>query len=95
MNEKKINLEEILQKHLSYSANIIKNTSSSHGFDLWEGINNSMIDFGKQLLKLSAENATVKFSDKQEWSEFHQKYICSLSDEVDEQSILDTIKQVE
>jgi len=59
--DNKINLEEILQKNLGYSAELIKNTKSSNGIDLWKGISDSMLEFGKQLLELAAENAEMEF----------------------------------
>lgn len=55
MSERKINLEEILRKHTSVE---------------WEGISpkelilKAMLDFGKQLLELAAENAYITTKDE-------------------------------
>ena len=43
----KINLEEIILKHLKYD-------------DSLDGFKEAMFEFGKQLLELAAENATTK-----------------------------------
>ena len=68
MSERKINLEEIL-----INFRIAGNTNT---------LKLAMLEFGKQLLELSAENAKTTWN-----SNFHTI--------VDKQSILDTIKQVE
>ncbi len=76
MSEKRINLEEIL-------------TNSFNGkyWDVpFEPCKKAMLEFGKQLLELAAENATVTSSDGNgNWD----------YPDVDKQSIIDTINQVE
>lgn len=101
MSERKINLEEILKNNLSYSANLIKITSNSNGVDIWKGINDSMLEFGEQLLKLALENAEISLNDNVTNKIWKQKYFnfknfgCKYSAKIDRQSILDTIKQIE
>ncbi len=76
MKQKKINLEKIL-------------TSSFNGkyWDVpFKPCKKAMLEFGRQLLELAAENATVTLSDGNgNWD----------YPDVDKQSILDTINQVE
>ena len=94
MSDKKINLEEILRKHTSVE---------------WEGISpkelilKTMLDFGEQLLELAAENAILILNEGESYS-FVENFPKNLYFEyegipnsvaIDEQSILDTIKQVE
>ena len=77
--ENKINLEEILRKHTSVE---------------WEGISpkelilKAMLDFGKQLLELAAENAEMILLVDEENDIIEEASI-------NKQSILDTINQVE
>ena len=72
MSERKIDLENIL----------IKMFENGQPFYNQKDIKNAMLQFGKQLLELAAENATYDWND-------HEDII------IDKQSILDTIKQVE
>ena len=76
----KINLEEIILKHLKYD-------------DSLDGFKEAMLNFGKQLLELAAENAKINggncygVTDEGLYAQFPLV--------VDKQSILDTINQVE
>ena len=80
MSERKINLEEIILKHLKYD-------------DSLDGFKEAMLNFGKQLLELAAENAKINggncygVTDEGLYAQFPLV--------VDKQSILDTINQVE
>lgn len=94
MSERKINLEEILYTHV-YSKLNIK--------DLKEQIEcekSAMLEFGKQLLELAAENAklikdgTIYRNDYFELNR-NNPYASSSDVHVYKQSILDTINQVE
>ena len=75
----KINLEEIILKHLKYD-------------DSLDGFKEAMLNFGKQLLELAAENAKTREMTElwsgQVWDDGPLP-IC-----IDKQSILDTINQV-
>ena len=79
MSERKINLEETLQ---DYYLITLDNSKEIHASI--EDVKSVMIEFGKQLLELAAENAEAHGSS------------CGFGSYwVDKQSILDTIKQVE
>ena len=79
MSKRKINLEEILQ---DYYLITLDNSKEIHASI--EDVKSVMIEFGKQLLELAAENAEAHGSS------------CGFGSYwVDKQSILDTIKQVE
>ena len=77
MSKEKINLEEILQD--CYLTTLDKRDEIHAPI---EEVKLAMLEFGKQLLELAAENATYDWND-------HEDII------IDKQSILDTIKQVE
>ena len=84
--DKKINLDEIIkyQMRLQNATDIIYMDNGQQG-NLKDAnfiVKKSMLEFGKQLLELAAENATYDWND-------HEDII------IDKQSILDTIKQVE
>lgn len=82
MPENKINLEEIIENHRN-------NTDhwADQDFDEY-CIEQICLEFGKQLLELASENAEVNsISTSDDSSGFIH--------EVDKQSILDTINQVE
>ena len=96
-----INLEEILTKWVSYNLQQLGKSkeasdavakTSIKGGGYWY-ILEAMKEACKQVLELAAENAEEEFSDIQEWSEFHQKYINPICG-VDKNSILKTINQV-
>ena len=111
MSERKINLEEILAKWVSKNlqeygrsreaSDAVAKTSIKDG-SYWY-ILEAMKEFGKQLLELASENAKFKFieitNDGGEILIAHdQEHRVVYSDEwieIDKQSILDTIKQVE
>lgn len=83
MSERKINLEEILSHYVDTSDGYISDFSGE-SFCPIEAVECAMREFGKQLLKLAAENAEAHGSS------------CGFGSYwVDKQSILDTIKQVE
>ena len=79
MTKESVNLEEILRKHTSVE---------------WKGISpkelilKAMLDFGKQLLELAAENAEMILLVDEENDIIEEASI-------NKQSILDTINQVE
>ena len=75
---KKINLEEIIKDEL-YNRHLFFNKINN------VQIKNICLEFGKQLLKLAAENAKT---------EVVQMNICGSVRIVDKQSILNTIKQI-
>ena len=83
MSERKINLEEIWSKYKKFS----KAPNLPGAIDLGyfkPAVNAMMLEFGKQVLELAAENAEAHGSS------------CGFGSYwVDKQSILDTIKQVE
>ena len=79
MQERKINLEEVIAKNAGYIGN-----------DYYVSqVKKAMFEFGKQLLELAAENATTKSVV------FISGRIQNTTEIVYKQSILDTIKQVE
>jgi len=91
--DKKINLEEILSNAIfkqleGKGTDIAKRTvaNSSAKSDSSIFMKDAMLEFGKQLLELAAENAYVK-----DWY-MDDKLVGKA---VDKQSILDTINQVE
>ena len=49
----KINLEEIILKHLKYD-------------DSLDGFKEAMLDFGQQILELASENATYDWNDHED-----------------------------
>lgn len=77
MSERKINLEELYSKGKGSNVNISKTQFKK-----------TVLEFGKQLLKLAYENAKIK-EHRPDWEDDRRYY------EVSEKSILDTIKQVE
>ena len=90
MQEKKINLKEIIESHRN-------NTDHWADQDFNEyGIKQICLKFGKQLLELASENAKITVSCKNQEDWFTDFY-CGPSDDlsINKQSILDTIKQVE
>ena len=83
---KTINLEEIWMNSIQKYDNI-------NGSTVWSIGKDSMLEFGKQLLELAAENAKIKYVD---YGNF-QPGSCYESEEIpiiNKQSILDTINQV-
>lgn len=97
MPERKINLEEIFNKHANCTAasDMIEITLDEKAFK------KSYIEFGEQLLKLALENAKISLNDNVTNKIWKQKYFnfknfgCKYSAKIDRQSILDTIKQIE
>lgn len=87
MSERKINLEEIFKSKISEAnleglndiVNFIAFNTSEKYIKI---VQDAMLDFGKQLLELAAENAEYDWND-------HEDII------INKQSILDTIKQIE
>ena len=79
MSERKINLEEIIQKETDF---VSKNNDQVYNI---QDIKLCMKEFGTQLLELAAENANYEI-DGQE----HIEMVW-----INKQSILDTIKQIE
>lgn len=81
MSEEKINLEKIIKEEL-YNKHLYFNKTNT------VQIKNICLEFGKQLLELAAENAIGKILPMSETGVLNYS-------EVDKQSILNTIKQVE
>lgn len=98
MSENKINLEEILSKE--FEGISLLSTTNAREVTL-NAIKNAMLEFGKQLLELAAENTCLI----EEWyGKKYEEYIITVFNEyneiekqiyVNKQSILDAIKQVE
>ena len=92
MSERKINLEEILQ---DCWITTLDNSKEVHAPT--EYVKLAMIEFGKQLLELAAENAELYCEDKS----VNIKYTTNFEKNgnlvisIDRKSILDTINQVE
>ena len=84
MSERKINLEEIIaSKYGCVDIDDLQlEITLNPDLDI---IKSSMLEFGKQLLELAAENAELTFVGESD----------SDGMDIDKQSILDTIKQVE
>ena len=96
MEEKKINLEEIIEDEL-YNRHLYFNKINNIQ------IKNICLEFGRQLLELAAENAILTLNEDEDYS-FLESFPKNLGFEyegiynlvtINEQSILDTIKQVE
>lgn len=85
MSERKINLEEILQKH-------IKSSIESERHKSTDSVINAMREACRQILELAAENAEV---DEHEVAESIHGGPGYTYYEVDKQSILNTINQIE
>ncbi len=94
--EKKINLEEILAnavfkelegKGSNVARMSVAKSSAKSGSSIF--IKEAMLEFGKQLLELAAENVKM---DRNGCCE-GEKYPCQTF--IDKQSILDTINQIE
>ena len=83
-----INLKEILSYYVNISDGYISDFSGE-SFCPIEAIEVAMIDFGKQLLKLAAENAEIKTESLStgdySWFERNKVY---------KQSIINTINQI-
>ena len=97
MSSDKINLEEILQ---DCWITTLDNSKEVHAPT--EDVKLAMIEFGKQLLELAAENAEIEERDYRKNPTKISNYgeeVCSEYEGiyygVDKQSILNTIKQVE
>ena len=84
MENKKINLEELIIKYCYICKDDSMNVRSSIS-----DIKNLLEDFGEQLLKLAAENANIDKSQSLHVGSGNIYGIC-----VDKQSIIDTNKQV-
>ena len=89
---KKINLDEIIHANAGYIG---------HDFYV-EQVKKAMIEFGKQLLKLAAENATLSYADGRYClPDYAVENFNAVVDDldnayfIDKQSILDTINQIE
>ena len=100
MSKNKINLEEILSKE--FEGISLLSTINAREVTL-NAIKNAMLEFGKQLLELASENAILILNEGESYS-FVENFPKNLYFEyegipnsvaIDEQSILDTIKQVE
>lgn len=93
--ENKINLEEILGKYSSYMD--IKGNPKA--IVLADECKSAMLDFAKQLLKLAAKNSCFNVRKYGTWHSNNFKFKTYTTNleaiEIYEQSILDTIKQVE
>ena len=98
MLERKINLEEILDKVRCIDRN--PDNGQYYDDDLAKV---AMLEFGKQLLELAAENANLIEFWENSNSEYIEESVSIFDDDgdlqniiyVNKQSILDTIKQVE
>ena len=90
MSERKINLEEILLQNHFHILDTLKNVYSPDTYtkNMYERLINGINDICKQLLELAAENAIGKILPMTETGVLNYS-------EVDKQSILDTIKQIE
>ena len=100
--ENNINLKEILQKAVKIT---YEEEGVSRYFTAFEQsiINKAMLEFGTQLLELAAKNAVLTLSEDEDY-DFEENFPKNLGFEyegiynlvtINEQSILDTIKQVE
>jgi hypothetical protein len=83
MSERKINLEDIIFKNHSNMHDFKRDFPKVHQLYL-----DSMVEFGKQLLELAAENANTKTI------EFISCKLHTTTMVIDKQSILNTINQV-
>lgn len=95
MSERKINLEEILSKE--FEGISLLSTTNAREVTL-NAIKNAMLEFGKQLLELASENAYIEVDSKNEGDTYITIIAgesCETYIELNKQSILDTIKQVE
>ena len=83
-----INLKEILSYYVNISDGYTSDFSGESFYPI-EAIEVAMIDFGKQLLKLAAENAEIKTESLStgDYSWFERN-------KVDKQSIINTINQI-
>lgn len=88
MQEKIINLEEILKGQIVGDSNlsVYDLVTKNSGLDI--SIKSAMLELSKQLLELAAENAKIKSIV------FISGKIQSTTEIVDRQSIIDTNKQV-
>ena len=99
MQERKINLEEVIAKNAGYIGN-----------DYYVSqVKKAMFEFGKQLLELAAENAKTIETSIEDWKEIDYEldfnYIPLMNEWeeieglnkiiIDKQSILNTINQIE
>ena len=94
MSEKTINLEEILKSKFpsdeesGLSFDLLNNTTKKF-------IVNAMVEFGKQLLELAAENANMACVNYKGTYFTKKEYLDNYTDiTVNKQSILDTISQI-
>ena len=101
MSERKINLEEINLEEILQDCWITTLDNSKEVHAPTEDVKLAMIEFGKQLLELAAENADMNedFGGGEIYNITEYKVYNdndrSRSISVNKQSILDTIKQVE
>lgn len=87
MSERKINLEEIWSKYEKFSK--VPNLPGAIDLGYFKPtVNAMMLEFGKQILELASENARGKILLMTETGVLNYS-------EVDKQSILNTIKQIE
>ena len=89
--KKKINLERIINNHID--------TSKMNKYDK-QAIINGFKQFGEQLLELAAENAILldngqPLNSSRYIIEKDDSFHCEVEIDIDKQSIIDTIKQVE
>lgn len=102
--DKKINLDEIIkyQMRLQNATDIIYMDNGQQG-NLKDAnfiVKKSMLEFGKQLLELAAENAILldngqPLNSSRYIIEKDDSFHCEVEIDIDKQSILDTIKQVD
>ncbi len=96
MVEKKINLEEILLSQIQLK---IQKEGYSFGDIDRKWVLKAMLEFGKQLLELAAENANCNLKGRSICNLNELHHGCIVTDNIvviiNKQSILDTIKQIE
>ena len=103
MSEGKINLEEILLQNHFHILDTLKNVYSPDTYteNMYERLINGINDICKQLLELAAENAKINWVENNVEMESDTDFSFRDNDgnwckiNINEQSILNTIKQVE
>lgn len=93
MSNERINLEDFIERCKLTQPYV----GGSGSIELYSesNIKVAMLEFGKQLLELAAENANLSISSRGVETYFDNFYSGVDNVEVNKQSILDTIKQVE
>ena len=100
MSERKINLEEIICDIDFNDELLFDVTHNGYGKTMYTEIamKKAMLEFGKRLLKVAAENAECKLKNKIECDSYQLEngfVIGNNAIVINKQSILDTINQIE